>query len=474
MLRDLRTQITSTRRAIAWGLLALLLVGIVLSMVRYGTNPDLIRPARAVFWCLAAYLIVRLIAYLLLDPLMRERKTATPGFARDLVLVAAYAIAIEEILRRIVGVNVSALLGTGAIAAAVVGFSLQETLGNLFAGISMRLDPSFQVGDWIEVTGNVRGGAQRDTLIGQVESITWRSVHLRTENGDMDIFPNRIIAQAVVTNLYVPAGQHRRTGRVIVEPHQDLHIALDKLTLALAGIPHDSEHPPQVVVQGFDQGGAVLEMRWWASGFRDGKAGQFHAFRLANTVLPREGFPLLGPHGATTMRPKTRELSDAQLSGLLRQLQLPIDWVAEMRGKLHVRHAAPGEAIIRAGDPGESLFAVLTGSLKVVKAVERTEPYTGIFWDTIAELHDGDWFGEASLLTGAPRSATVVAETLVELAEIPKVAFEANLRREPHVVEKLVDLMEKRATAGGCHAETHQRGMREQWLKQIKTWFGVT
>jgi CRP-like cAMP-binding protein len=261
---------------------------------------------------------------------------------------------------------------------------------------------------------------------------------------------------------------------VIVEPHPDLHIALDKLTLALAGIPHDQDHTPQVVVQGFDQGGAVLEMRWWACGFRDGKAGQFQAFRLANTVLPREGFPLLGPHGATTMRPKVKELSDAQLSGMLKHLLLPTEWVNEMRGRLHIRHAAPGEAIIRAGDPGESLFAVLSGELKVVRAVQRTVPYTGIFWETIAELRAGDWFGEASLLTGAPRSATVVAETMVELAEIPKVAFEANLRREPHVVEKLVDLMEKRSPAAGSQQGPQHASTREQWMKQIKAWFGVS
>jgi 2,3,4,5-tetrahydropyridine-2-carboxylate N-succinyltransferase len=50
----------------------------------------------------------------------------------------------------------------------VIGLSLQETLGNLFAGISMRLDPAFEVGDWIEVSGNLRGGPGRETFIGEV------------------------------------------------------------------------------------------------------------------------------------------------------------------------------------------------------------------------------------------------------------------------------------------------------------------
>jgi CRP-like cAMP-binding protein len=337
----------------------------------------------------------------------------------------------------------------------------------------MHLDPAFQVGDWLEITGNLRGGPGRETLIGEVEAMTWRTVQLRTENGDMDILPNRVLAQAVVTNLYVPSGLHRRTAKVIVEPHQDLHIALAKLTRALGGIPHFAHHRPEVVVHSFDMGGAVFEMRWWALGYRHGRSGNFLAMRLACTVLPREGFPLLGPHGATTLRPKHREMSEGFLKQLLGQLNLPQEWTQDLKGKITLRHAAPDEGIIREGDPGNSLFAVLDGRLRVVRPKEGLEPFTGIFWETLAELKAGDWFGEASLLTGAPRNATVVADTACELMEIPKAAFEQSIQREPHVLERLVDLMEARARSTESQVTDKTGLRREQWLAQIKDWFGV-
>jgi CRP-like cAMP-binding protein len=413
------------------------------------------------------------VTWLLVDPLLRERETATPGFARDLIVVLLVFIATGAVMRYALGVSVTQLLGTGALAAAVVGLSLQEVLGNLFAGISLHLDPSFREGDWVEITGNIRGGATRDTFVGQVESMTWRTVSLRTENGDTDIFPNRVLAQAVVTNLYAPSGLHRRTTRVVVEPHPDLHRAIQKLNVALAGIPHPLDHSPEVVVFGSDLGGAVLEARVWALGFRHGRMAVFQATRLMTSVLPREGFSLLGPHGPTTPHEPLQEPPEEVLRDLVRGLGLPEHWSGQLRPYVRLRKLAPGEGLIREKDPGESLFAVLSGSLHVVRPVERTEPYTGLFWDTVAVLGPGDWIGEASLLTGAPRNATVVAESEALLAEIPKAGFEASLKREPHVLELLVELMESRHQPADAPNETGRHLARQLWVKQIRTWFGL-
>jgi len=468
MFRDLGTRISTARRSLAWAILLLLLAGSTWALPHFSASPLLRRSGDLILWACLALAGIRLLSFALLDPLLRNRRTAGPGFARDLLVVLLYIGAAGLLGHFVLRVDLGALLGTGAIAAAVVGLSLQEVLGNLFAGISLQLDPAFQVGDWLEITGNLRGGPGRESLVGQVVSMTWRAVQLRTENGDTDIFPNRILAQAVVTNLHIPTGLHRRTARVIVEPHPELHLAMEKLSQALGGIPHLPGHRPEVVAHSFEMGGAVLEMRWWALGFRHGRQGNFQAVRLAATVLPREGFSLLGPHGATTPHHRIQEPSEADLRRLLEQLHLPLHWAGELKGQLSVRHAAPGEGLIREGDPGESLFAVLSGSLKVVRAVERQEPYSGLYWESIAELGPGAWFGEASLLTGAPRNATVVAESSCKLLELPKAAFEGPLKADPQVMESLVDLMETRSRSAPSEGSRGER--RARWTEQIRSW----
>lgn len=471
MFRDLRTVVSPWRR---WVAIGLLLTAGVLAVSVLGDGhgyPVLVRVRELVFWALGSYLGIRVFTHLLLDPLLSHWRTSTPGFARDLVVVVLYLSASVFLLHRFVGVNLGTLMSTGAIAAAVVGFSLQETLGNLFAGVSMSLAPAFRVDDWVEVTGNLRGGSGQETFIGRVDAMTWRTVQIITENGDTSIFPNRILAQAVVTNLYAPSGLHRRTLKVTVAPHDTMAATLAAMEQALGGIPHPPDHKPEVRSHSFDMGGVAFEIRFWALGWRHGRAANFQAVRLSQTVLNRLGVPLVGPHGPTPTRTDPVVLQDGILEDILERFGLPQDWSPQLKDRVVLRRAEPSEGVIREGDPGESLFMVMTGTLQAVKVVERFEPYTGLFWEVIGELGPGDWFGEGSLLTGAPRRATVVAKTACELVEVPKAAFEHVLRSAPHLVDSLVELKESRS---GHLVDLPRTANRRDFARaEIKRWFGL-
>ena len=196
--------------------------------------------------------------------------------------------------------------------------------------------------------------------------------------------------------------------------------------------------------------------------------------RLLTTLLPREGYSLLGPMGPTTPHPPIPQPSAELMADLVAKLNLPTHWAEDLREHILLRRVAPGEGIIREGDPGHSIFAVVSGQLQVVKVREGEQPYTGLFWDVIATLGSGQWFGEASMLTGAPRNATVVAETACELIELPKRGFEASLKREPEIVERLVDIMESRhMDPDAAHTEDRKHLLRQVWQKQIRSWFGL-
>jgi small-conductance mechanosensitive channel len=471
MFRDLRTQVRPWRRLVALGLL---LVTIVLAVTVLGDGhgyPMLVRARELFFWALGCYLGIRIFTFVLLDPLLSHWRTSTPGFARDLVVVILYLGTFVFLLHRSVGVNLGTLMSTGAIAAAVVGLSMQETLGNLFAGISMSLAPAFRVDDWVEVTGNLRGGSGQETFVGRVETMTWRTVQIITENGDTTIFPNRVLAQAVVTNLYAPSGLHRRTLKVVIAQHTGLAATLAALEQALGGIPHLPDHKPEVRTHSFELGGVVLEVRFWALGWRHGRAANFQAVNVAQTVLSRRGVSLMGIHGPTPIQPSPLELWDGVLEDILERLGLPREWAPELKDGVIPRRVESGEGVIREGDSGESLFMVMTGTLQVVKAAERFEPYTGLYWDVVEELGPGSWFGEGSLLTGAPRRATVVAATACELVEVPKAAFEHVLRSAPQLVKGLVGLMESRP--GGMVDTPHTANRQDQVREEIKRWFGL-
>ncbi|HJW09278.1 MAG TPA: mechanosensitive ion channel family protein [Holophagaceae bacterium] len=474
MFRDLRVRISPQRRALAWVILALLLALGAMSVSRLASHPGMHQGARIVLWAALGFVAVRAATFLLVDPLMRQEHNATPGFARDMIVVVLYLAVFAVILREVVGVSLGRLLGTGALAAAVIGLSMQETLGNIFAGLSLSLDNAFQVGDWIEIIGTWQGGTMQESMIGRVEAMTWRAVQLVSEDGDTDLVPNRIMAQSLVTNLYAPAGFHRRTARFVIAPTARLHELMELLGVALAGIPHPSEQRPRVVVRGQEEGGIALEAQWWTLGFRHAKASTDEVNRLLATVLAREGYALMGPSGASPVPPPEPDPSEMELAMLVGLMGLPPHWVKELRGRVQRRRYAPGEGVLREGDPGDSIFAVLQGRVAVVRSETREEPHTGLFWRTLAELGRGDWLGEASLLTGAPRNATVVAATPCTLLEMHKEAFEASLEREPEILDHLAQLLLERDPDAGSREAAESGGSRvEYWTRQIQTWFGL-
>ncbi len=78
---------------------------------------------------------------------------------------------------------------------------------------------------------------------------------------------------------------------------------------------------------------------------------------------------------------------------------------------------AQGEIILRAGDPGDSLFLIGAGSVEVVQAGQEGQALS------LTVLGPGDFFGEIAMMGTQIRSATIVAQTLCVLLEIMGQAF---------------------------------------------------
>jgi len=95
----------------------------------------------------------------------------------------------------IFGVRLAPVLATSAVFSLILGLALQDTLGNLFAGVALQLDKPYAIGDWIEI---VQGS---QTYVGQVEEITWRATTLIGLHDELLILPNRLMATAEISNF---------------------------------------------------------------------------------------------------------------------------------------------------------------------------------------------------------------------------------------------------------------------------------
>jgi CRP/FNR family cyclic AMP-dependent transcriptional regulator len=99
---------------------------------------------------------------------------------------------------------------------------------------------------------------------------------------------------------------------------------------------------------------------------------------------------------------------------------------------LRTRRFRRGEVLFHEGDPGDALFIVAAGAVKVV--VPSDEGDEAI----LATLRRGDFFGELALLDGAPRSASAIALEATETLALPRDQFSALVGSEPAIRDALL------------------------------------
>jgi CRP-like cAMP-binding protein len=90
-----------------------------------------------------------------------------------------------------------------------------------------------------------------------------------------------------------------------------------------------------------------------------------------------------------------------------------------------------GEVIFHQGDPGDALFVVVSGGVKISLPSEAGDEAI------IATLSPGDFFGELALLDGAPRSATATALELTETMVLPRPRFRELVEGQPAMRDAL-------------------------------------
>ena len=119
--------------------------------------------------------------------------------------------------------------------------------------------------------------------------------------------------------------------------------------------------------------------------------------------------------------------------------ELTRDLLRVVADGLHPCFYAPGDVILAEGDPGDSVFLIASGSVRVLIMGGHGQPFD------IRRLEAGDFFGEVALLEKRPRTATVVAATPCQALEMERTALETLLGQRPGSRELLEEARARRA-----------------------------
>jgi small-conductance mechanosensitive channel len=211
-----------------------------------------------VAWVPFIFFVVRLIDLVAFDVFAsRRRQVRAPVLLRELVSIGVAVLLFAIFWSVIFQKSVTAFLATGTVLAAILGFALQDTLGNLFAGIALHLEDSFEIGDV------VRAG----DYIGVVEAVRWRGTRIRTFNNNIVIVPNSILARAHV-EVYPRNNLNARLLQIAVDDAVPPAKVIGVLTQAAANVEGVSRELPCFArVGGFAQSAVTYEIKYFTDDY---------------------------------------------------------------------------------------------------------------------------------------------------------------------------------------------------------------
>jgi len=414
-------------------------------------------------------LLTRLANYLFFDIAFRlRRKTEAPTLLREMVAILVFSVGFALLLRSLLAVHLTAVLATSALITAVIGLALQETLGNLFAGMALHIEKSLQVGDMVRV-GDV---------VGFVEKLSWRAVRVRTLLDTIILLPNGAAArerlEVFPRSAPEPIAHAIRIGLEYAASPTRAMAVIRATAAAVPGVA--ALPPPRVYVVNFADFSIVYELRVWLDDYSMFQPVESAIRERLWFALRREGIGIPFPTSVRYqhVRPWT-EPPVPEVPPILDRVDLFSPLAPEEREALRARltHAmfTAGEPVVEQGAIADSLYVVESGELSVLVEGEGG----GVV--EVGTLSEGDAFGEMALLTGEPRTATVKAKTVASLYRIDREALAPVLHGHPGLAVEMSRLVAGRRESNEARLASSARSAEpeneDSLLSRIARYFGL-
>jgi small-conductance mechanosensitive channel/CRP-like cAMP-binding protein len=431
---------------------------------------NVLRIVKILLWMVLVISTVRTVTRLVSEAIFTgANQSEISSLIRTVLSIIIYIVAFFIIFgSQYPEIQLAPLFTGSAILGIVVGLALQDTLGNLFAGIALQADAAFQVGDVINISN--RG-------TGIVESVSWRGVRIRTFQNKLLVISNAVLGKEtievasqnalnarIVTFSTIYASSPARTAQVIRDAVRQAENVSQKIR-------------PIVRIRNFSESGIEWEIKYWLENYSRYNDTDAMIRQRVWYAFQREGlsfsFPTRIIHVEKSPEVPTFEeyVDDAreQLTKVPIFAPLCEEEIQKLAESSTRRVFAPGEAIVRKGQEGGSMYVIIRGTVSV-QLPGTNGP------NTINTLRPTDFFGEMSLLTGEPRTANVVADEETDVLQIRKSAikpiFEANpelLSTVSEIVEERRRLLQVQLEASSPKLDVEESGL----LGSIKRFFGI-
>ena len=407
-------------------------------------------------WIAGAVLAARLVEALGWNQVGRKTGKPAPHLLVQITNVLIYVSAGIGMAGTLFEIPLTGAIATSSVIGLVVGFALKSLISDTFSGIALNLDQGFTINDFIMIVG--RPGTSR--IVGRVTHINWRSTYLQTPENSMLIIPNTVVSEAIVLNYSKPepASEFKHLVTLDFEVPSERAVRILNAALQTAARENTAIWDGKALIKDLNTTGIAYEIKYMLDPSRlDPDVAKHAILGHIERQMKLTGIMIAHPK----IDNWTREPSELNHNlgdmlnriWLLKKIQLFKAFtegeLAGLAERMTMRQFAPGTQVITAGDPGRSMFLLSEGLASVLVKGEDGEV-------DVATLRPGDFFGEMSLLTGDPRSATIMALSETVAFEIEKEDLIPLLDANPDAAELLAIAVADRRIASAEGAKKRE------------------
>ncbi len=369
-----------------------------------------------------------------------------PSIFRQLIKALVYVILFLSFMSNIYKIDITPLLTTSAVFTMILGLALQDVLGNFFAGLSVHISPPFKIGDWIQL----------HEYYGKVLESNWRATTLRLATSAIVCIPNNQISKNEITNFSDGTGSQFKEFTIGLS----YEVSPERIRRLLIGAAQQVEEiftrpTPVVVLKEFDAYTINYKIRFWMDNEENPDRVCAHLASRIWYRLKRDGLSIPFPisdvyiHQEKDNRQKVIEHRLALISGIDFLANLEFELKSFIAERLEECWYETGEEIVTEGAFDTDFFVIDRGRVSVKIASAGNRP--------VADLHEGDFFGEMSLLTGEKRSASVLAKCECRLLKLNRDSMGRLLSENKQLAEKLSHTLAERSNKNAALKEIEDK-----------------
>ena len=433
-------------------------------------SDHILKIVKIILWMCLVVAIVRFLNYLIFRAVLRNTgNTELTTLLRNVVSIIIYLVAFFTIYKSQYPTHdLTTLFAGSTIIGVVLGLALQDTLGNLFAGLALQADQPFQVGDVVSI---------QNKEAGVVETVSWRGIKVRTFQNRLVIISNASLGKEAIE----VAPRYNLNARLVFfntlytnSPSKTIHVVRE----AVRQIENVSaKMRPVVRVRNLGDNGIDWEVKYWLDDYSKYNDTDALVRQRIWYVFQREKIAFAFPTRTVHVEPKPEEDNFEEITNdiveRLSNVPLFAPLTDEETQKLAqaslIRVFAPGEAIVLKGQQGGSMFVVHRGAVNI-QVLENGSP------KVINSLREGEFFGEMGLFTGEARTAAVVAVEETEVLEIHHAAVKPLFDANPNLVQALSETIAERRALLARTSQIDQTLLTEEStgvFNSIKKFFGL-